>query len=70
MEWSFGIGDMFHWIPFRTNLRLIDMEGGQGRFVEVKGYPGTIINGSPIYEWPLDQYVLQSRHIKRIVGRS
>ena len=67
-EWTFGIGDAFHWEPFGTNLRLINMEGGTGWFVEVKGFDGPVIDGSTIWEWPLDQYKLQELHIRR-VGR-
>lgn len=69
MEWTFNRGDMFRWVPFGTNLRLWQIEDGIGLFVEVKGFPGTVIDGSPIWEWPLDQYVLQGRRIERLGKR-
>lgn len=60
-EWTFGIGDVFSW-PF-GQLKLIDTEGGFGSFVEMR--KGSIVDGSPIYQWELCQYVLQGVQISR-----
>jgi hypothetical protein len=69
MEWTFNRGDWFHWTPFRANLCLIDIESGVGRFVEAKGWGGPLKDGGEIYEWPLDQYVLQGLHITKVPNR-
>lgn len=66
-DWEFNRGNEYHWIPFGINLRLIQIESGMGQFVQVKD--GSLVDGAEIHEWPLDQYILQGVHIKRLPVR-